>query len=94
MGGSSTYGIEQPNGEIHYNTYYDTVFLDSIQYEIQKGRTVELQEPYVIAKNREDYYSEERNQNEDSVVRGILCLDGSLEWRHWGCIGVYKWFRD
>ena len=94
MGGSSTYGIEQPDGSVVYNIYRDTVFHDSILYEFQKGRSVEVySDEYSLATSVEDYYSEARYNEDDSVVRGLLRLDGILEWRLWGDKGFFSFTK-
>jgi hypothetical protein len=96
MGGSSTYGIEQPNGYVLYNIYRDSVFIESIVYEFSKGRTLQLYdlESIETAQSIKDYYSEKRYEEEDSVVRGVLRLDGVLEWRLWGEKGVFKYYQN
>jgi hypothetical protein len=95
MGGSSTYGIEQPNGSVLYNVYGNSIFHDDIMYEFEKGRNVEVIVEHVVsASSIEDYYSEKRYEEEDSKVRGLLRLDGVLEWRFWGIKGVYKYYHN
>jgi hypothetical protein len=89
MGGTSTYGIEQPNGSVLYNVYRENVFLDSILYEFRKGRSMELYDHSRIASSIEDYYNEERFKDEDSVVRGLLQTNGILEWRYVGEKGSF-----
>jgi hypothetical protein len=70
MGGSSTYGIEQPNGSVLYNVYGDSIFHESIIDEFEKGRNVEVMvESVISASSIEDYYSEKRYEEEDSKVR-------------------------
>ena len=94
MGGSSTYGIEQTDGSVIYNIYRDTVFHDSILYEFQKGRSVEiLDEDSYYASSVEEYYNDQRYIDEDSVVRGLLRLDGILEWRLWGDKGFFTFTK-
>ena len=94
MGGSSTYGIEQADGSVIYNIYRDNVFHDSILYEFQKGRSVEVYyDEYFVATSVEDYYIEARYNEEDSVVRGLLRLDGILEWRLWGDKGFFSFTK-
>ena len=92
MGGSSTFGIEQEDGSVIYNVYGDTVFHDSILYEYTKGGTVEIiEEDSYHATSLADYYSEARFEEEDSKVRGILLLNGTIEYRYWGDKGVYTY---
>ena len=94
MGGSSTYGIEQENGSVIYNIYRDTVFHDSILHEFTNGRSVEiLVEDFHHATSIQDYYNEDRYIDEDSVVRGLLRLDGILEWRQYGDKGFYSFTK-
>jgi hypothetical protein len=94
MGGSSTYGIEQSNGSVIYNVYTDTVFHDSILYQFRNGKIEDIYyDEYCIATSVEDYYSEARFEGEDSVVRGLLRLNGLLEWRHWGDEGHFTYTK-
>ena len=91
MGGSSTYGIEQADGSVVYNIYRDTIFHVSILHEFQKGRSVEVYyDEYSVASSVADYYSKVRYDEEDSVVRGLLRLDGILEWRQYGDKGFFS----
>jgi hypothetical protein len=85
MGGTSTYGIELEDGSVVYNIYRDTVFHESILHEFTQGRSVDvLVEDSYTATSIEEYYSEERFADEDSIVRGLLRFDGTLEYRLWG----------
>lgn len=85
MGGTSTYGIEQEDGSVIYNIYRDTVFHDSILHEFTQGRSVDiLVEDFHHATSIKEYFSEERYSEEDSHVRGLLRLDGTLEYSLWG----------
>jgi len=95
MGGSSTYGIEQEDGSVIYNIYRDSEFDHYILSEFMKDRIVDIhQEDFYHATSIDDYYSEERYENEDSVIRGLLRLDGVLEYRYWGDRGVFIYKRD
>jgi len=92
MGGTSTYGIEQEDGSVIYNLYRDSVFHDSILHEFTQGRSLEiLVEDFHHATSIADYYSEERFIEEDSVVRGVLRLNGILEYRYWGDTGIFSY---
>ena len=94
MGGSSTFGVEQEDGSVIYNVYGDSVFNESILHEYTMGRTVDiLVEDFHHATSVEDYYSEERFEEEDSKVRGLQRLDGTIEWRSWGIDGVFIYKR-
>jgi hypothetical protein len=95
MGGSSTYGVEQEDGSVIYNIYGDTIFHDFILHEFTKGRSVEiLVEDFHHATSIEEYYNEERYIDEDSVVRGLLRLNGLLEWRMWGDEGFFTFTKN
>uniref|UniRef100_A0A6C0D733 Uncharacterized protein n=1 Tax=viral metagenome TaxID=1070528 RepID=A0A6C0D733_9ZZZZ len=95
MGRTSTYGIEQPDGSILYNIYRDTVFHDSILHEFQKSRSVEIiHEESYHATSIEDYYSQARFEEEDSVVRGLLRLDGVLMWHCLGDDGFFSYTQN
>jgi hypothetical protein len=95
MGGSSTYGVEQEDGSVIYNIYRDTVFHDSILYEFTKGRSVDiLVEDFHYATSVEKYYNETLFEDEDSVVRGVLRMNGLLEWRMWGDKGFFRFIKD
>jgi hypothetical protein len=94
MGGSSTYGVEQEDGSVIYNIYRDTIFHDSILYEFTKGRTVDIiNEDFHHATSVAEYYNEDRYIDEDSVVRGVLRLNGLLEWRMWGDEGFFTFTK-
>ena len=95
MGGSSTYGIEQEDGSVVYNIYGDSIFHHSILHEFQMGRSVDiLDEDCYYATSVKDYYSEERFEEEDSKVRGVLRLNGLIEWRFWGDDGFFTYTKD
>jgi hypothetical protein len=96
MGGTSTYGIEKIDGSVVYNIYGNSIFHHSILYEFQKGRTVEVYyDEYYVASSIEDYYSEKRYCEEDSKVRGLLRIDGTLEYRMWGDIdGIFTYKKE
>jgi hypothetical protein len=92
MTGSSTFGIEQEDGSVVYNIYAEGVFHKSILYEYMKGRTVEIiEEDSYHATSIEDYYNEARFEEEDSKVRGILLLNGTIEYRYWGDKGFFTY---
>ena len=92
MGGSSTYGVEQEDGSVIYNIYGDSIFHHSILHEFQNGRAVEiLVEDFHHATSVADYYSEARFTEEDSVVRGVLRMNGILEYRYWGDTGTFTY---
>jgi len=95
MGGTSTYGVEQEDGSVIYNMYGDSIFHESILHDFTKGRTaVILDEDCYHATSLEEYYNEERYVDEDSVVRGLLRLNGILEWRMWGVKGLFTFTRN
>lgn len=94
MGGTSTYGIEQADGSVIYNIYGDSVFHHSILHEFTKGRSVEiLDEDSYYTSSVEEYYNDQRYIDEDSVVRGVLRLDGILMWRLWDDKGFYSFIK-
>ena len=95
MGGSSTYGVEQEDGSVIYNIYGDSVFHHSILHEFTKGRTVDiLVEDFHYATSVEEYYNEDLYVEEDSVVRGVLRINGILEWKMWGDKGFFTFTKD
>ena len=92
IGNSSTFGLEQEDGSVIYNIYREGVFHKSILYEYMKNRTVEIiKEDSYHATSIEDYYSQARYEEEDSVVRGLERLNGTLEYCYWGDKGVYTY---
>ena len=92
MGGSSTFGVEQEDGSVIYNIYGDSVFHESILHEYTMGRTVEIiDEDSYHATSIEDYYSEEHFEHDDSKVRGLQRLDGTIEYRYWGDKGIFTY---
>jgi len=95
MGGTSTYGVEQSDGSVIYNINGDCFFHDYILDDFKNGKTVDIYyDEYFIATSIEEYYSEKRFEEEDSVVRGILRMNGLLEWRHWGDEGYFTYIKD
>ena len=77
-----------------YNIYGDSIFHDSILHEYTKGRTVEiLDDDCYHATSVADYYSEARFEEEDSKVRGLQRLDGTIEYQYWGDNGVFTYKR-
>jgi len=94
MGGSSAFGIEQEDGSVVYNLYGDSIFHHSILPEYTKGRTVEiLDEDCYYATSVADYYSEERFEEEDSKVRALQRLDGTIQYQYWGDDGFFTYMR-
>jgi len=94
MGGTSTYGIEREDGSIVYNIYRDSVFHHSILHEFTQGRSVDiLDEDSYYATSIQEYFNDERYIDEDSVVRGVLRLDGTLEWRLWDDKGFFSFTK-
>jgi len=92
MTGSSTFGIEQEDGSVIYNIYGEGVFHESILYEYMKRRTVEIiEEDSYHATSIEDYYNEARFEDEDSNVRGLQRIDGTIEYRYWGNKGLFTY---
>ena len=92
IGNSSTFGIEQEDGSVIYNIYGDIIFHQSILYEYTYGRTVDIiEENSYHATSIEDYYSQARFEQEDSVVRGLERLNGTLEYCYGGDKGVYTY---
>ena len=92
MGGTSTYGIQQEDGSVIYNIYGDTVFKATIITAITQGATVEIRNDGIQhATSIEDYFSEEHYEEEDSVIRGVMRLDGVLEYRYWGVKGFFTY---
>ena len=94
MGGTSTYGIEQEDGSVIYNICRDSEFDNFILSEFMKGRRVDIRkEDFYHVTSIQDYYSEELYEYEDSVIRGVLRLNGVLEYRYWGDRGVFTYTR-
>jgi hypothetical protein len=91
MNNTSTYGIEQPNGSVLYNIFRESVFHNDILYKFRLGHTVQIYEaPHIkAAQSIDDYFNESRFVNESSNVRGVLKLDGTIEYRYLGDTGVY-----
>jgi len=91
MNNTSTYGIEQPNGSVLYNIFRESVFHNDILYKFRLGQTVQIYEsPHIkAAQSIDDYFNESRFVNESSNVRGVLKLDGTIEYRYLGDTGVY-----
>ena len=95
MGGTSTYGVEQSDGSVIYNIHRDTIFHDNILHQFKNGNKIILMNDDIYyATSIQDYYSETRFNEEDSVVRGLLRLNDILEWRHWGDDGCFTYTRD
>ena len=94
MGSSSTYGIEQEDGSVIYNTFGSSVFHDFILNEFRKGIFVEIVEEISYhSTSIQDYYSYARFTEDNSVVSGLLRLDGTLEYKFWDDKGIYGYTR-
>ena len=94
MGGSSTYGYETLDGKIHYCIYSDYMLLDYIISVFQKGRVYQIQDDdgeIFVANSIQDYFSEKRYEEEDSKVRGVYRLNGTVMYKYWGDNGSYTY---
>jgi len=91
MNNTSTYGIEQPNGSVLYNIFHESVFHTDILYQFRIGHTVQIYDSEHIkaAQSIDDYFNESRFLNESSNVRGVLKLDGTIEYRYFDDKGIY-----
>lgn len=94
MGGTSTYGYETRDGKIHYCIYRDYILLEEIIEIFQHGKVYQIQVEdgeLITANSLEDYFNEERYRLEDSKVRGVCRLDGTLMYKIWGVPGTYTY---
>ena len=92
MGGSSTFGYETADGNIHYCVYRDYMLLDVILGVFQKGKVYQIQDndgELITASSLEDYFSDARCEEEDSKVRGLYRMDGTFMYRFWGIKGHF-----
>lgn len=97
MGGSSTYGYETHDGKIHYCVYKDYVLLEEILSVFQKGNVYQIQDTdgeLITANSLEDYFSETRCEEEDSVVRGVYRIDGTFMYKFWGEKGHFVYYSN
>ena len=92
MGGSSTFGIEMNDGTIQYCVYGDYALLETILPVFQQGKVFDILESdgeIIVADSLEDYFSETRYEEEDSKVRGVYKLDGTIMYKCWGDKGYF-----
>ena len=96
MGGSSTFGIEMNDGTIQYCVYGDYALLETILPVFQQGKVYEIEEndgELIVAHSLEDYFSEMRYEEEDSKVRGVYKLDGTIMYKCWGDKGYFVYHK-
>ena len=96
MGGSSTYGYETADGKIRYCVYADYYLLDVVLPVFQNGKVYRIQESdgeIIVADSLEDYFSETRYEEEDSKVRGVYKLDGTIMYKFWGDTGYFVYHK-
>jgi hypothetical protein len=92
MGGSSTFGYETVDGKIHYCVYGDSVLLEDILGVFQRGDVYQIQNSdgkLIRAESIDDYFSEIRYEEEDSKVRGVYRMNGTLMYKFWGDRGYF-----
>ena len=97
MGGSSTYGYETHDGKVHYCVYSDYVLLENILSVFQNNKVYKIQDSdgkLITANSLEDYFSEERYEEEDSKVRGVYKMDGTFIYRFWGKKGHFVYYSN
>jgi hypothetical protein len=77
MNGTTTFGYEQENGEIHYSISRDLI-LDDIQPYLLKRESPSNTVSPVIALSMIDYFSDERIQRDHSIWRILYTLNGKI----------------
>lgn len=96
MGGSSTYGYETADGKIHYCVYGDYMLHEVIIPVFESGKVYQIQDsdgPVITVDSEEEYFSDKRNEEEDSKVRGVYRMDGTLMYKFWGSKGYYVYYH-
>jgi hypothetical protein len=92
IGGTTTFGYEQDNGEIHYSISRD-LLLDEIQpYLIKRESPLNIASP-VIAFSLNDYFSKERIQRDHSIWRILYTLSGKIICRKNSISGEFNFIR-
>jgi len=98
MGGSSTFGYETKDGSICYCVYNDYVFHEQILPVFTSGKKYEFSademNELIHATSIDDYFSESRFEEEDSKVRAVYRLDGTVLYRYWGDKGKYVFYPN
>ena len=86
MGGCSTIGYENHNGSVSYTCVSDAGPADLEEYCLNVRIETDL-----MARSINEYFSEESYENEDSVCRLLIRLDGTGICRWWGARGELIW---
>ena len=96
MGGSSTFGFETKDGSICYIIFRDYVFMEDILPVFRNGKVYEfnadMMKEVIVVHSIDEYFSESRYEDEDSVVRGIYRLDGTILYKFWGDDGKFVYY--
>lgn len=95
MGGSSTFGYETADGKIHYCIYRDYYFHENVMRVFYEGKVYKISESdgeIFTAESIDDYFSEERYEYDDSVVRGVYKMDGTVMYKSWGTKGYHVYY--
>lgn len=87
--GTTTFGYEQENGEIHYSISRDLI-LDEIHHFLIKRKSPSNTVLPVIALSINDYFSEERIQRDYSIWRVLYMLNGKIICRKNGVSGEFN----
>jgi hypothetical protein len=87
MGGQTTFGYEQDDGRVLYAITFPAMMFDEIRgYIIDRSipsNTPITEEALTI----NDYFSKERDEDEDTVWRVLYRLDGTTLCRVWSMPG-------
>jgi hypothetical protein len=89
MNGTTTFGYEQENGEIHYSISRD-LLLDEIQPYLIKRESPSNTTTPVTALSINDYFSNERIQRDHSIWRILYTLNGKIICRKNGISGEFN----
>ena len=89
MNGTTTFGYEQDNGEIHYSLSRDLTLDDIQPYLIKRESPSNTLRP-IIALSLNDYFCNERIQRDHSIWRVLYTLSGKIICRKSGVSGEFN----
>jgi len=89
ISGTTTFGYEQENGEIHYSISRDRILDDIHTFLIKRESPTNSVTP-VIALSILDYFSDDRINRDHSIWRVLYTLNGKIICRKSGLSGEFQ----
>ena len=92
MGGQTAFGYEQPDGTVKYAVTFSAIGIDEcLQFIVKRASRYDA-ELTETATSLEDYFIEQRFEEEDTSWRILYRLDGTTLCRSWGLKGDLVFF--